>query len=292
MKLTKIFAGMAAATIAATTMAVSVAAADAGKGPNNDDSIIVFGLYMGMTKDEAIANGVLSSDGKEPDDWSTIPVKATIDEIKFDDNVVTPNGDVFVYWQGDELKFELVNKYNNKCNGGEDGVGKVFTTMPQNTIEIKFTVDGLASNLSGKAYIGGGFGTDGNDWSSSFFGNKQDEVNPKGTTFDMPEVTGNGTYTAKVTFPNQGGDTSSTGDSNNSGDKNTSSTAGTTSSTAATSSTVAGTTTSSKTGTTGTANATSSSAASDKTAATGATAGIALAGIALAGAAIVVSKRK
>ena len=292
MKLKKIIAGMAAATIAATTMAVSVAAADAGKGPNNDDSIIVFGLYMGMTKDEAIANGVLSSDGKEPDDWSTIPVKATIDEIKFDGNVVTPNGDVFVYWQGDEFKLELVNIYNDKCNGGKDAVGKVFTTMPQNTIEVKFTIDGLASNLSGKAYIGGGFRTESNDWTSSFFGNKPDEVNPKGTTFDMPDVTGNGTYTAKVTFPNQGGDTTSTGDTSSTAGT-TSSTAGTTSSTAATSSTAE--TTSSKAGTTNANNTNkpaSSTAASDNTAATGATAGIALAGIALAGAAIVVSKRK
>ena len=85
MKLTKIFAGMAAAAIATSAMAMTAFAADAGKGPNNDDGVSVFGVYIGMTKDEAIANSVLQEDGKEPDDWTTVPVKVTIDEIKFDD---------------------------------------------------------------------------------------------------------------------------------------------------------------------------------------------------------------
>lgn len=276
MKLTKIFAGMAAAAIATSAMAMTAFAADAGKGPNNDDGVSVFGVYIGMTKDEAIANSVLQEDGKEPDDWTTVPVKVTIDEIKFDDNVVTANGTGMMYWQGDELKFELVNVYNDDVNGGKDGATTVFTTLPSKTIEVTFTIDGLSSDLSGKAYVGGGFQTAGADWSSTFFGNKPDGVNPAGTTFEMPDVTGNGTYTAKVFFPDQGGDNTSSGTDSKTDSK--------ANSTAAT--------TSSKAGTTGTTNATSSSAASDKTAATGATAGIALAGIALAGAAIVVSKRK
>lgn len=276
MKLTKIFAGMAAAAIATSAMAMTAFAADAGKGPNNDDGVSVFGVYIGMTKDEAIANSVLQEDGKEPDDWTTVPVKVTIDEIKFDDNVVTANGTGMMYWQGDELKFELVNVYNDDVNGGKDGATTVFTTLPSKTIEVTFTIDGLSSDLSGKAYVGGGFQTAGADWSSTFFGNKPDGVNPAGTTFEMPDVTGNGTYTAKVFFPDQGGDNTSSG-TDNKADSKANSTAATTSS---------------KAGTTGTTTATSSSAASDNTAATGATAGIALAGIALAGAAIVVSKRK
>ena len=200
MKLTKIFAGMAAAAIATSAMAMTAFAADAGKGPNNDDGVSVFGVYIGMTKDEAIANSVLQEDGKEPDDWTTVPVKVTIDEIKFDDNVVTANGTGMMYWQGDELKFELVNVYNDDVNGGKDGATTVFTTLPSKTIEVTFTIDGLSSDLSGKAYVGGGFQTAGADWSSTFFGNKPDGVNPAGTTFEMPDVTGNGTYTAKVFF--------------------------------------------------------------------------------------------
>ena len=136
MKLTKIFAGMAAAAIATTAMATTAFAADAGKGPNNDDGVSVFGVYIGMTKDEAIANSVLQEDGKEPDDWTTVPVKVTIDEIKFDDNVVTANGTGMMYWQGDELKFELVNVYNDSVNGGKDGATTVFTTLPSKTIEV------------------------------------------------------------------------------------------------------------------------------------------------------------
>ena len=289
MKLTKIFAGMAAAAIATSAMAMTAFAADAGKGPNNDDGVSVFGVYIGMTKDEAIANSVLQEDGKEPDDWTTVPVKVTIDEIKFDDNVVTANGTGMMYWQGDELKFELVNVYNDGVNGGKDGATTVFTTLPSKTIEVTFTIDGLSSDLSGKAYVGGGFQTAGADWSSTFFGNKPDGANPAGTTFEMPDVTGNGTYTAKVFFPDQGGDNTSSGTdskANSTADSKTDSKAN---STAATTSSKAGTT--GTTGTNGT-KTTSSSAASDNTAATGATAGIALAGIALAGAAIVVSKRK
>ena len=292
MKLTKIFVGMAAAAIATSAMAMTAFAADAGKGPNNDDGVSVFGVYIGMTKDEAIANSVLQEDGKEPDDWTTVPVKVTIDEIKFDDNVVTANGTGMMYWQGDELKFELVNVYNDDVNGGKDGATTVFTTLPSKTIEVTFTIDGLSSDLSGKAYVGGGFQTAGADWSSTFFGNKPDGVNPAGTTFEMPDVTGNGTYTAKVFFPDQGGDNTSSGtDSKADSTADSKKDSKTDSKTDSKANSTAATT-SSKAGTTGTTTATSSSAASDNTAATGATAGIALAGIALAGAAIVVSKRK
>ena len=57
MKLTKIFAGMAAAAIAATAMATTAFAAD--KGPNGSNGVSVFGIYIPMTEDEAKANGIL-----------------------------------------------------------------------------------------------------------------------------------------------------------------------------------------------------------------------------------------
>ena len=64
MKLTKIFAGMAAAAIATSAMAMTAFAADAGKGPNNDDGVSVFGVYIGMTKDELENNlGVIANSG-------------------------------------------------------------------------------------------------------------------------------------------------------------------------------------------------------------------------------------
>ena len=62
MKLTKIFAGMAAAAIAATAMATTAFAAD--KGPNGSNGVSVFGIYIPMTEDEAKANGILDENGK------------------------------------------------------------------------------------------------------------------------------------------------------------------------------------------------------------------------------------
>ena len=173
---------------------------------------------------------------------------------------------------------------------------QLFSTMPAKSIEVTFTISGLTSDLSaaacdksttGQAYLGGGFSLDGAAFNTTFWQDGSDP-NPAETQFTLAKVTGNGQYTVGLTFPDQGGDDTSSGT-----DSKTDSTADSKSDSKTDSkanSTAA--TTSSKTGTTGTTNATSSSAASDKTAATGATAGIALAGIALAGAAIVVSKRK
>ena len=173
---------------------------------------------------------------------------------------------------------------------------QLFSTMPAKSIEVTFTISGLTSDLSaaacdksttGQAYLGGGFSLDGAAFNTTFWQDGSD-LNPAETQFTLAKVTGNGQYTVGLTFPDQGGDDTSSGT-----DSKTDSTADSKSDSKTDSkanSTAA--TTSSKTGTTGTTTATSSSAASDKTAATGATAGIALAGIALAGAAIVVSKRK
>ena len=173
---------------------------------------------------------------------------------------------------------------------------QLFSTMPAKSIEVTFTISGLTSDLSaaacdksttGQAYLGGGFSLDGAAFNTTFWQDGSD-LNPAETQFTLAKVTGNGQYTVGLTFPDQGGDDTSSGT-----DSKTDSTADSKSDSKTDSkanSTAA--TTSSKTGTTGTTTATSSNAASDKTAATGATAGIALAGIALAGAAIVVSKRK
>lgn len=288
MKLTKIFAGMAAAAIAATAMATTAFAAD--KGPNGSNGVSVFGIYIPMTEDEAKANGILDENGKGPDDWASLPITVTVDGVKIDGEDATINDQPkLLYWMGGELKLELANIYNTNVYGEEKAMNdQLFSTMPAKSIEVTFTISGLTSDLSaaacdksttGQAYLGGGFSLDGAAFNTTFWQDGSDP-NPAETQFTLAKVTGNGQYTVGLTFPDQGGDDTSSGTDSKS-DSKTDSKAN---STAAT--------TSSKTGTTGTTNATSSSAASDKTAATGATAGIALAGIALAGAAIVVSKRK
>lgn len=296
MKLTKIFAGMAAAAIAATAMATTAFAAD--KGPNGSNGVSVFGIYIPMTEDEAKANGILDENGKGPEDWSSLPITITVDGVKIDGEDATINDQPkLLYWQSGELKLELANVYNPDVYGEQKEMNdQLFSTMPAKSIEVTFTISGLTSDLSaaacdksttGQAYLGGGFSLDGAAFNTTFWHDGSD-LNPAETQFTLAKVTGNGQYTVGLTFPDQGGDDTSSGT-----DSKTDSTADSKSDSKTDSkanSTAA--TTSSKTGTTGTTTATSSSAASDKTAATGATAGIALAGIALAGAAIVVSKRK
>lgn len=296
MKLTKIFAGMAAAAIATTAMAVTAFAAD--KGPNGSNGVSVFGIYIPMTEDEAKANGILDENGKGPEDWSSLPITITVDGVKIDGEDATINDQPkLLYWQSGELKLELANVYNPDVYGEQKEMNdQLFSTMPAKSIEVTFTISGLTSDLSaaacdksttGQAYLGGGFSLDGAAFNTTFWQDGSD-LNPAETQFTLAKVTGNGQYTVGLTFPDQGGDDTSSGT-----DSKTDSTADSKSDSKTDSkanSTAA--TTSSKTGTTGTTTATSSSAASDKTAATGATAGIALAGIALAGAAIVVSKRK
>ena len=296
MKLTKIFAGMAAAAIAATAMATTAFAAD--KGPNGSNGVSVFGIYIPMTEDEAKANGILDENGKGPEDWSSLPITITVDGVKIDGEDATINDQPkLLYWQSGELKLELANVYNPDVYGEQKEMNdQLFSTMPAKSIEVTFTISGLTSDLSaaacdksttGQAYLGGGFSLDGAAFNTTFWQDGSD-LNPAETQFTLAKVTGNGQYTVGLTFPEQGGeDTSSGTDSktdSTADSKSDSKTDSKANSTAAT--------TSSKTGTTGTTTATSSNAASDKTAATGATAGIALAGIALAGAAIVVSKRK
>lgn len=296
MKLTKIFAGMAAAAIAATAMATTAFAAD--KGPNGSNGVSVFGIYIPMTEDEAKANGILDENGKGPDDWASLPITVTVDGVKIDGEDATINDQPkLLYWMGGELKLELANIYNTNVYGEEKAMNdQLFSTMPAKSIEVTFTISGLTSDLSaaacdksttGQAYLGGGFSLDGAAFNTTFWQDGSDP-NPAETQFTLAKVTGNGQYTVGLTFPDQGGDDTSSGT-----DSKTDSTADSKSDSKTDSkanSTAA--TTSSKTGTTGTTTATSSNAASDKTAATGATAGIALAGVALAGAAIVVSKRK
>ena len=296
MKLTKIFAGMAAAAIAATAMATTAFAAD--KGPNGSNGVSVFGIYIPMTEDEAKANGILDENGKGPEDWSSLPITITVDGVKIDGEDATINDQPkLLYWQSGELKLELANVYNPDVYGEQKEMNdQLFSTMPAKSIEVTFTISGLTSDLSaaacdksttGQAYLGGGFSLDGAAFNTTFWQDGSD-LNPAETQFTLAKVTGNGQYTVGLTFPVQGGDNTSSGT-----DSKTDSTADSKSDSKTDSkanSTAA--TTSSKTGTTGTTTATSSNAASDKTAATGATAGIALAGIALAGAAIVVSKRK
>ena len=296
MKLTKIFAGMAAAAIAATAMATTAFAAD--KGPNGSNGVSVFGIYIPMTEDEAKANGILDENGKGPEDWSSLPITISVDGVKIVGEDATFNDQPkLLYWQSGELKLELANVYNPDVYGEQKEMNdQLFSTMPAKSIEVTFTISGLTSDLSaaacdksttGQAYLGGGFSLDGAAFNTTFWQDGSD-LNPAETQFTLAKVTGNGQYTVGLTFPDQGGDDTSSGT-----DSKTDSTADSKSDSKTDSkanSTAA--TTSSKTGTTGTTTATSSSAASDKTAATGATAGIALAGIALAGAAIVVSKRK
>ena len=219
MKLTKIFAGMAAAAIAATAMATTAFAAD--KGPNGSNGVSVFGIYIPMTEDEAKANGILDENGKGPDDWASLPITVTVDGVKIDGEDATINDQPkLLYWMGGELKLELANIYNTNVYGEEKAMNdQLFSTMPAKSIEVTFTISGLTSDLSaaacdksttGQAYLGGGFSLDGAAFNTTFWQDGSDP-NPAETQFTLAKVTGNGQYTVGLTFPDQGGDDTSSG---------------------------------------------------------------------------------
>ena len=303
MKLTKIFAGMAAAAIATTAMAVTAFAAD---------STAYNYLFIATDipceyndNDEALVNGQVVT-------CKDLKVKIGSQEF----NVSAAPGKT----DSDKLCFQIINKWNSKFTSEITdytvaGTGEYIT--------IDFTIEGLG-DTTGNAGVS--FQADGT-WDfrnpddkekdkvaqPAYFPNKCVGIAGGAGGFDTnvdcqdTAINGDGSYTISIAqsgtvnaeaqkfddgSTNEGWiwaanavpaapATSGTDSNSKKDDSKTDSKAN---STAAT--------TSSKSGTTGTANATSSSAASDKTAATGATAGIALAGIALAGAAIVVSKRK
>lgn len=178
MKLTKIFAGMAAAAIAATAMATTAFAAD--KGPNGSNGVSVFGIYIPMTEDEAKANGILDENGKGPEDWSSLPITITVDGVKIDGEDATINDQPkLLYWQSGELKLELANVYNPDVYGEQKEMNdQLFSTMPAKSIEVTFTISGLTSDLSaaacdksttGQAYLGGGFSLDGAAFNTTFW---------------------------------------------------------------------------------------------------------------------------
>ena len=314
MKLTKIFAGMAAAAIATTAMAVTAFAAD---------STAYNYLFIATDipceyndNDEALVNGQVVT-------CKDLKVKIGSQEF----NVSAAPGKT----DSDKLCFQIINKWNSKFTSEITdytvaGAGEYIT--------IDFTIEGLG-DTTGNAGVS--FQADGT-WDfrnpddkekdkvaqPAYFPNKCVGIAGGAGGFDTnvdcqdTAINGDGSYTISIAQSGtvnaeaqkfddgstnegwiwaanavpaapaapatSGTDSNSKKDDSKTDSKSDSKTDSKANSTAAT--------TSSKSGTTGTANATSSSAASDKTAATGATAGIALAGIALAGAAIVVSKRK
>lgn len=303
MKLTKIFAGMAAAAIATTAMAVTAFAAD---------STAYNYLFIATDipceyndNDEALVNGQVVT---------CKDLKVKIGSQEFNVSAAPGKSD------SDKLCFQIINKWNSKFTSEITdytvaGAGEYIT--------IDFTIEGLG-DTTGNAGVS--FQADGT-WDfrnpddkekdkvaqPAYFPNKCVGIAGGAGGFDTnvdcqdTAINGDGSYTISIAqsgtvnaeaqkfddgSTNEGWiwaanavpvapATSGTDSNSKKDDSKTDSKAN---STAAT--------TSSKTGTTGTTTATSSNAASDKTAATGATAGIALAGIALAGAAIVVSKRK
>ena len=96
---------------------------------------------------------------------------------------------------------------------------QLFSTMPAKSIEVTFTISGLTSDLSaaacdksttGQAYLGGGFSLDGAAFNTTFWQDGSDP-NPAETQFTLAKVTGNGQYTVGLTFPDQGGDDTSSG---------------------------------------------------------------------------------
>lgn len=311
MKLTKIFAGMAAAAIATTAMAVTAFAAD---------STAYNYLFIATDipceyndNDEALVNGQVVT---------CKDLKVKIGSQEFNVSAAPGKSD------SDKLCFQIINKWNSKFTSEITdytvaGAGEYIT--------IDFTIEGLG-DTTGNAGVS--FQADGT-WDfrnpddkekdkvaqPAYFPNKCVGIAGGAGGFDTnvdcqdTAINGDGSYTISIAqsgtvnaeaqkfddgstnegwiwaanaFPvapaTSGTDSNSKKDDSKTDSKSDSKTDSKANSTAAT--------TSSKTGTTGTATATSSSAASDNTAATGATAGIALAGIALAGAAIVVSKRK
>lgn len=308
MKLTKIFAGMAAAAIATTAMAVTAFAAD---------STAYNYLFIATDipceyndNDEALVNGQVVT-------CKDLKVKIGSQEF----NVSAAPGKT----DSDKLCFQIINKWNSKFTSEITdytvaGAGEYIT--------IDFTIEGLGDTtgnagvsfqadgtwdfrnpddkekdkVAQPAYFpnkcvgiaggAGGFDTNVDCQDTAINGDgsytisiaQSGTVNAEAQKFDDGSTNEGWIWAANAVPAAPGTDSNSKKDDSKTDSKSDSKTDSKANSTAAT--------TSSKSGTTGTANATSSSAASDKTAATGATAGIALAGIALAGAAIVVSKRK
>ena len=312
MKLTKIFAGMAAAAIATTAMAVTAFAAD---------STAYNYLFIATDipceyndNDEALVNGQVVT---------CKDLKVKIGSQEFNVSAAPGKSD------SDKLCFQIINKWNSKFTSEITdytvaGAGEYIT--------IDFTIEGLGDTtgnagvsfqsltalgiseiqmtkkrirLHTPAYFpnkcvgiaggAGGFDTNVDCQDTAINGDgsytisiaQSGTVNAEAQKFDDGSTNEGWIWAANavpVAPATSGTDSNSKKDDSKTDSKSDSKTDSKANSTAAT--------TSSKTGTTGTTTATSSNAASDKTAATGATAGIALAGIALAGAAIVVSKRK
>lgn len=319
MKLTKIFAGMAAAAIATTAMATTAFAAD---------STAYNYLFIATDipceyndNDEALVNGQVVT---------CKDLKVKIGSQEFNVSAAPGKSD------SDKLCFQIINKWNSKFTSEITdytvaGAGEYIT--------IDFTIEGLG-DTTGNAGVS--FQADGT-WDfrnpddkekdkvaqPAYFPNKCVGIAGGAGGFDTnvdcqdTAINGDGSYTISIAqsgtvnaeaqkfddgstnegwiwaanaFPvapaTSGTDSNSKKDDSKTDSKSDSKTDSKSDSKTDSKANSTAATTSSKSGTTGTANATSSSAASDKTAATGATAGIALAGIALAGAAIVVSKRK
>ena len=282
MKLTKIFAGMAAAAIATTAMAVTAFAAD---------STAYNYLFIATDipceyndNDEALVNGqvVTCKDLKVKIGSQEFNVSAAVagagEYITIDFTIeglgdTTGNAGVSFQADGtwdfrnpDDKEKDKVTQpayFPNKCVGIAGGAGGFDTNVDcQDT-----AINGDGSYTISIAQSG--------------------TVNAEAQKFDDGSTNEGWIWAANavpVAPATSGTDSNSKKDDSKTDSKSDSKTDSKANSTAAT--------TSSKAGTTGTTTATSSSAASDNTAATGATAGIALAGIALAGAAIVVSKRK
>ena len=311
MKLTKIFAGMAAAAIATTAMAVTAFAAD---------STAYNYLFIATDipceyndNDEAVVNGnvVTCKD-----------LKVKIGSQEFSVSAAPGKSD------SKFLCFQIINKWNSKFT---TEITDYTVAGEGEYITVDFTLEGLGDTTgnAGVAFQADGtwdFRNPDSEKSEDFaepayFPNKCVGIaggkNGYDTEVDCQDtaINGDGSYTISIAqsgtiksnaIANDDGTTqdgwkwaanavpSAPADSNtdSNGSKADSKTDSKSDSKTDSKANSTAATTSSKAGTTGTTTATSSSAASDNTAATGATAGIALAGIALAGAAIVVSKRK
>ena len=299
MKLTKIFAGMAAAAIATTAMAVTAFAAD---------STAYNYLFIATDipceyndNDEALVNGQVVT---------CKDLKVKIGSQEFNVSAAPGKSD------SDKLCFQIINKWNSKftseitidftIEGLGDTTGNAGVSFQADgTWDFRNPDDKEKDKVAQPAYFpnkcvgiaggAGGFDTNVDCQDTAINGDgsytisiaQSGTVNAEAQKFDDGSTNEGWIWAANavpVAPATSGTDSNSKKDDSKTDSKSDSKTDSKANSTAAT--------TSSKTGTTGTTTATSSNAASDKTAATGATAGIALAGIALAGAAIVVSKRK
>lgn len=315
MKLTKIFAGMAAAAIATTAMAVTAFAVDS----------TAYNYLLVATdipceyndNDEAVVNGQVVT-------CKDLKVKIGSQEF----NVSAAPGKT----DSKYLCFQIINKWNSKFTSE---ITDYTVAGEGENITVDFTLEGLG-DTTGNAGVS--FQADGTwDFRNPDDADKDKFVQPAyfpnkcvgiaggaggfDTNVDCQDtaINGDGTYTISIAqsgtvnaeaqkfddgTTNEGwtwaanatpfapADSGTESNNSKTDDKGNSKTDGKTDSKTDSKANSTAATTSSKAGTTGTTTATSSSVASDNTAATGATAGIALAGIALAGAAIVVSKRK